>query len=235
MRTAVKIFFRWSFRALQLAVLVAVAIQFWFLVHVAYWAKFNPSSTAFMRTRLEVMRVENPHAKLRHQWAPYQKISPHLKRALIAAEDAKFLEHHGFDWDGITQAWARNRRAGTLVAGGSTITQQLAKNLFFSGQRTWWRKSQEAVVTVMLETLLSKQRIFEIYLNVIEWGDGVFGAEAAARYHYGGTAAGLSAEQAARLAAMAPSPRRYGAGASTAYLQQRTAIIDARAQGVRAP
>ena len=213
---AVKGLMRWSFRALLLAVFVLIAAQFWFFAHVAYWVKFNPASTAFMRARLAVMQEDNPNARLRHQWVPYQKISPHLKRSLIAAEDAKFLEHHGFDWDGIKQAWERNRREGALVAGGSTISQQLAKNLFFSGKRTWWRKGQETVVTVMLEALMSKQRIFEIYLNVIEWGDGVFGAEAAARYHYGGTAAGLSGEQAARLAAMAPSPRRYGPGATTA-------------------
>jgi monofunctional biosynthetic peptidoglycan transglycosylase len=226
---------RWSFRLLLLAAFVLVAIQFWFFAHVAYWTKFNPSSTAFMRARLEVMRTTNPKAVLRQQWTPYQRISPHLKRSLIAAEDARFLEHHGFDWEGIKLAWERNRREGGLVAGGSTISQQLAKNLFFSGKRTWWRKGQEAVVTVMLEAMMSKQRIFEIYLNVIEWGDGVFGAEAAARYHYGGTAAGLSAEQAARLAAMAPSPRRYGPGAYTGYLRQRTSMIYARAQGVRIP
>ena len=226
---------RWSWRALLLAVSVLIVAQFWFFAHVAYWVKFNPSSTAFMRARLEMLREGNPDAKLRHQWVPYQKISPHLKHSLIAAEDAKFLEHHGFDWDGIKQAWARNRREGALVAGGSTISQQLAKNLFFSGKRTWWRKGQEAVVTVMLEAMMSKQRLFEIYLNVIEWGDGVFGAEAAARYHYGAAAAGLSPEQGARLAAMVPSPRRYGPKANTGYLRSRTAIILARSYGVRVP
>lgn len=226
---------RWCWRALLLALFAVVAIQFWFFAHVAYWAKFNPSSTAYMRARLEILREGNPNAKLQHQWVPYQRISLHLKRSLIAAEDAKFLDHHGFDWDGIQQAWARNQREGGIVAGGSTITQQLAKNLFFSGKRTWWRKGQEAVVAVMIEALMSKQRILEIYLNVIEWGDGVFGAQAAARYHYGGTAAGLSAEQAARLAAMTPSPRRYGPGANTAYLRKRTATILARADAVRVP
>lgn len=226
---------RWCWRALLLALLVVVAIQFWFFAQVAYWAKFNPSSTAFMRARLEILREGNPNARLQHQWVPYQRISPHLKRTLIAAEDAKFLDHHGFDWDGIRQAWARNRREGGIVAGGSTITQQLAKNLFFSGQRTWWRKGQEAVVAVMIEALMSKQRILEIYLNVIEWGDGVFGAQAAARYHHGGTAAGLSAQQAAHLAAMTPSPRRYGPGADTVYLRKRTATILARADAVRVP
>jgi monofunctional biosynthetic peptidoglycan transglycosylase len=226
---------RWSWRLVLLVVTLAVLLQLWFALHIAYWVKNNPSSTAFMRARLEILRAANPKAQLKHQWTPYSRISPNLKRALIAAEDAKFLEHRGFDWEGIKVAWERNRREGKSVAGGSTITQQLAKNLFFSGQRTWWRKGQEAVVTVMLEAMMSKQRILEIYLNVIEWGDGVFGAEAAARHHYGGTAAGLSAEQAARLAAMVPSPRRYGPGANTAYLRQRTSIIFARLHLVRAP
>jgi monofunctional biosynthetic peptidoglycan transglycosylase len=226
---------RWTGRLVLFAIAALIAVQLWFFVQVAYWIKFNPSSTAFMRGRLEVMREDNAKAKLRHQWVPYQKISVHLKRAIIAAEDSAFMEHRGFDWDGIRVAWERNQREGDIVAGGSTISQQLAKNLFFSGKRTWWRKGQEAIVTAMLETLMSKQRIFEIYLNVIEWGDGVFGAEAAARYHYGGSAAGLSAEQAARLAAMVPSPRRYGPGANTAYLRQRTSIIYARAGMVRVP
>jgi len=226
---------RWVFRFLLFTLAVFIAVQLWFLVHVVYWVKFDPSSTAFMRGRLELMKENDAKVKLRHQWVPYQKISVHLKRAVIAAEDSTFIEHRGFDWDGIKVAWDRNQREGALVAGGSTISQQLAKNLFFSGKRTWWRKGQEAVVTVMLEALMSKQRILEIYLNVIEWGDGVFGAEAAARYHYGGTAAGLSAQQAARLAAMVPSPQRYGPGANTGYLNQRTAVIAARAHMVKVP
>ncbi len=226
---------RWIVRLTLFVIAAFIIVQLWFLGHVAYWVKFNPSSTAFMRGRLELMKDGDAKAKLRHQWVPYQKISVHLKRSVMASEDAKFMEHRGFDWDGIKVAWERNQREGGIVAGGSTISQQLAKNLFFSGKRTWWRKAQEAVVTVMLETLMSKQRIFEIYLNVIEWGDGVFGAEAAARYHYGAAAAGLSPEQAARLAAMVPSPRRYGPGANTAYLRQRTSIIATRARMVAAP
>lgn len=228
-------FFRWTFRLLLLLVAGLVLVQLWLAAHVAYWVKFDPGSTAFMRARLEVLRARDPNAKLSFQWTPYARISPHLKRSLIAAEDARFLEHNGFDWDGIKQAWERNRRERAIVAGGSTITQQLAKNLFFSGKRTWWRKGQEAIVTVMLETMMSKQRIFEIYLNVIEWGDGVFGAEAAARHHYGTTAANLNAQQAARLAAMTPSPRRYGPASNTAFLRQRTAIIYARARAVQTP
>jgi len=228
-------FLRWSWRALLLVLIVLAAIQFWFLVHVWYWVDHNPESTAFMRARLEIMREDDPKARLRQQWVPYQRISGNLKRAIVATEDAKFMTHNGFDWDGIQKAYEKNLREGEIVAGGSTITQQLAKNLFFSGERAWWRKGQEAVIAVMLETVMSKRRILEIYLNVIEWGDGVFGAEAAARYHYGTTAAGLSAEQAARLTAMVPSPRRYGPASDTAYLQRRMQTILVRMNSAQIP
>jgi len=230
-----KILWRWSWRAFLLVLIALTAVQFWFLVHVWYWAGNNPESTAFMRARLEILQDKNPKAQLRQQWVPYTRISGHLKRAIIAAEDAKFVSHNGFDWDGIQKAYEKNLREGEIVAGGSTITQQLAKNLFFSGERTWWRKAQEAVVAVMIETVMSKRRILEIYLNVIEWGEGVFGAEAAARLHYGTTAAGLSAEQAARLASIVPSPRRYGPASDTAYLQRRTQTILARMNGSQIP
>ena len=230
-----KLLWRWSWRVFLLALIALVAIQFWFLVHVWYWAGNNPESTAFMRARLEILQQDNPKARLRQQWVPYQRISGHLKRAIVAAEDAKFVNHNGFDWDGIQKAYEKNLREGEIVAGGSTITQQLAKNLFFSGERTWWRKAQEAVVAVMIETVMSKRRILEIYLNVIEWGEGVFGAEAAARHHYGTTAAGLSPEQAARLASIVPSPRRYGPASDTAYLQRRTQTLLARMNGAQIP
>jgi monofunctional biosynthetic peptidoglycan transglycosylase len=230
-----KLLWRWSWRVFLLALIALAAIQFWFLVHVWYWAGNNPESTAFMRARLQILQQDNPKARLRQQWVPYQRISGHLKRAIVAAEDAKFVNHNGFDWDGIQKAYEKNLREGEIVAGGSTITQQLAKNLFFSGERTWWRKAQEAVVAVMIETVMSKRRILEIYLNVIEWGEGVFGAEAAARHHYGTTAAGLSPEQAARLASIVPSPRRYGPASDTAYLQRRTQTILARMNGAQIP
>lgn len=226
---------RWTWRVLLLALIALAAVQFWFLVHVWHWVDHNPDTTAFMRARLEILREDDPRARLRHQWVAYQRISGHLKRAVVTAEDDKFLGHRGFDWDGIQKAYEKNLREGEIVAGGSTITQQLAKNLFFSGERAWWRKGQEAVVAVMLETVMSKRRILEIYLNVIEWGEGVFGAEAAARYHYGVSAAQLDAEQAARLAAIVPSPRRYGPASNTAYLQGRTRAILARMNGAAVP
>jgi monofunctional biosynthetic peptidoglycan transglycosylase len=177
----------------------------------------------------------NPKAQLRRQWAPYERISAHLKRAVVAAEDARFLDHEGFDWEAIQKAMARNERRGRIVAGASTISQQLAKNLFLSGERSWLRKAQEAAITWMLERTLSKRRILELYLNVAEWGEGVFGAEAAARYHFGVPAAALGPEQAAWLAAILPSPRSYTRGRVTPYLAGRVATILARMGAAQIP
>lgn len=226
---------RWSVRFVLLALCALLLVQFWFLVHIWYWASHDPGPTAFMESRLEILREKNPKALLRHRWVPYKAISNHLKRAIIAAEDAKFLDHEGFDWEAIQKAYEKNQKKGRIVSGGSTISQQLAKNLFLSGERTWWRKGQEAILTVMIEAILTKRRILEIYLNVIEWGNGVFGAEAAAGYHYGVSAGALNAEQAARLAAMVPSPRRYVPGRDTAYLQRRADAIRARMPGAEVP
>jgi len=225
----------WAWRGLLAAACVLVLVQFWFFAHIWYWVDHNPGTTAFMEARLEKLREKNPRAQLSQQWVPYNRISVHLKRAVVAAEDAKFLGHEGFDWEAIQKAYEKNLKKGRVVAGGSTISQQLAKNLFLSGERTWWRKAQEAVITFMIETLMTKRRILEIYLNVIEWGNGVFGAEAAARHHFGTTAASLGPEQAARLAAMIPSPRRYGPGADTPYLGQRTEIILGRMGAAQVP
>jgi len=219
---------RWIWYILLLALIALTLMQFWFLVHIWYWAGHNPDSTAFMRARLEILREDGPKARLSHRWVPYHRISGHLKRAVIAAEDDKFLFHSGFDWEAIEKAYERNRQEGEVIAGASTITQQLAKNLFLPGSRAWWRKAQEALITAMLEAVLEKRRILEIYLNVAEWGDGVYGAEAAARYHFGLSAAELSPEQAARLAVMLPSPRAYTPGYDTRYLQRQTATILAR-------
>ena len=220
---------------LLLALIALALAQFWFFIHIWYWVDHNPRATAFMKARFERMLETNPKTVLQHEWVPYERISMNLKRAIIAAEDAKFLDHEGFDWEGIQKAHEKNLKKGRIVSGGSTISQQLAKNLFLSGERTWWRKAQEAVITVMLETIMTKRRILEIYLNVIEWGNGVFGAEAAARHHYGTNAASLTPHQAAQLAAMVPSPRRYKRGAETPYLQRRTEIIVSRMNAVTVP
>lgn len=226
---------RWTVRLILLGLCGLLLVQFWFLVHVWYWESHNPDETAFMRGRLEKLQEKDPKARLQHRWVPYNAISNHLKRAIIAAEDGKFTTHAGFDWEAIQKAHEKNRKKGRIVSGGSTITQQLAKNLFLSGERVWWRKVQEAIVTVMIETMWSKRRILEVYLNVIEWGNGVFGAEAAARHHFGVSAAQLTPEQAARLAGMVPSPRRYVAGRDTAYLAQRADVILARMNSAALP
>ena len=183
-----------------------LAVHLWFAAHILWWRDHPVGETSFMAYRMDELHARNPKAALQYRWVPYDRISTNLKRAMVAAEDAKFVDHEGFDWDGIQQALEKNQRRGRVVAGGSTITQQLAKNLFLTPSRSYLRKAEEAVITVMLEALLTKRRILEIYLNVIEWGSGVFGAEAASRHYFGAPAAALSAEQAARLAAMAPNP-----------------------------
>jgi monofunctional biosynthetic peptidoglycan transglycosylase len=230
-----KMLWRWFWRGLALLAAALLLYQLWIFGHIWWWVDHNPSSTAFMEARLAEMREEDPKAKLRHRWVPYSRISGNLKRALIAAEDSKFLDHEGFDWEGIRYAYEKNLKKGRIVAGGSTISQQLAKNLFLSKSRNPLRKVQEAVITVMLEATMSKRRIFELYLNVIEWGDGVFGAEAAARHYFGTGAASLSPEQAARLAAMVPNPRYYDAHRGARGLARKTGILLARMNQVQVP
>ena len=215
-------------RGLVVFFMLLFLYQLWIFLHICWWIKFNPSSSAFMVDRLEIIQEEKPDAELKYQWVDYSRISNNLKRAVIASEDAKFVDHEGFDWEGIEKAYEKNLKKGKIVAGGSTISQQLAKNLFLSTKRTPWRKGEEALITVMLENVLSKRRILEIYLNVIEWGNGVFGAEAASRHYYKTSAAKLSSAQAAKLAAMIPNPRYYDAHKSTSYLNRRTATIQAR-------
>ena len=219
---------RWILRVCAVVAAVAFAWLAWISAHIAWYRYQPPRETAFIAQRMDELRAKGGKATLQYRWVPYARISLQLKRAMIAAEDAKFAEHDGFDWDGIEKALEKNRKKGRVVAGGSTITQQLAKNLFLSPTKSYWRKGGEAVVTVLLEAMLPKQRIFELYLNVIEWGDGVFGAEAAAQRYFGVSAAQLSAEQAARLAAMTPSPRVFERRPDSAYLDGRVATILAR-------
>jgi monofunctional biosynthetic peptidoglycan transglycosylase len=213
----------WRIALLLFALLVLY--QLWLFAHICWWIKFNPATSAFMEDQLQVMQDKDPKAGLKHKWVPYKNISNHLKRAMIAAEDAKFVDHEGFDWEGIAKAYEKNLKKGRIVAGGSTISQQLAKNLFLSTKRTPWRKGEEALITLMLEAVMSKQRIFEIYLNVIEWGNGVFGAEAAARHYFGVGAAQLGPEQAARLAAMVPNPRYYDRNRQAPGMLRKTLVI----------
>jgi monofunctional biosynthetic peptidoglycan transglycosylase len=221
--------------ALGLLFIALLLYQAWFAVHIWYWAGHNPQHTSFMQTRLERLHEKDPKATLKHQWASYARISDALKRAVIVAEDAKFSEHDGFDWEGIQKALEKNQKRGKVVAGGSTISQQLAKNLFLSGEKSLWRKGQEALITWMLEMLLDKERILEIYLNVAEWGNGVFGAEAAARHYYNVSAAGLSTDQAAMLAAMLPRPLYYDHNRDSRFLQRYSETIRARMPSAQLP
>ncbi|GMU50559.1 MAG: monofunctional biosynthetic peptidoglycan transglycosylase [Candidatus Desulfobacillus denitrificans] len=232
---SLKSFWRWSRRGLAVLVLLLLAWQGWYLGWVVWWKFANPSTTRFMSLRLDELREKDARAELKKEWVPYARISNHLKRAVIAAEDAKFSEHEGFDWEGIQKALEKNQKKGKIVAGGSTISQQLAKNLFLSASKTPWRKAQEAVITLMLEAVLDKRRILEIYLNAVEWGNGVFGAEAAARHYYGVSAAQLTAEQAARLAVLLPNPRKFGRLPNSPYLAARSQVILGRMNAADIP
>jgi len=226
---------RWLKWGLLGLVAVFVAWQLWLLGWVLLWKWVDPGETRFMEIRLAELRVKNPQAQLRQQWVPYERISPHLKRAIIAAEDARFVDHEGFDWEGIQKAIEKNQKKGRFVAGGSTITQQLAKNLFLTPTKSYLRKAEEAIITLMLESLWSKRRIFEVYLNVIEWGNGIFGAEAAARHYFGIGAGQLGPEQAAKLAGMVPNPRFYDRNRNAPGLARKTAIILGRMPGAETP
>ena len=216
-------------------ILALILLQLYFFVQVCWFAYFNPSSTSFMRQQLLELREKNPKAELKHQWVPYDRISNHLKRAVVASEDANFADHPGVDFDALERAYERNNRRHKVVGGGSTITQQLAKNLFLSGSRSYLRKGQEMIIAFMLESVMDKRRILEVYLNVVEFGRGVFGAEAAARYYYRTPAANLAPAQAARLAVMLPNPRYYDRNRSTNYLVKRTSLIQRRMRAVDLP
>ena len=212
---------RWLWRIVGLVLLLGLAYEGWIFAQILWWRGHNPGTTAFMQQGLERRQAKNPKSVIQQTWVPYEKISVNLKRAVITAEDQSFVSHKGFDWEAIRKAYERNKQERRSIHGGSSITQQLAKNLFLSPSRSYLRKAQEASITLMLEAALSKRRILEIYLNVIEWGDGNYGAEAAARHYFGVSAAELDAEQAARLATIIPAPRRYNPLRDTDFMQRR--------------
>ena len=220
---------------LALLLLFVILWQGWYLGWVVWWKYFNPDMTSFMSQRLNELQDKNPAAQLQHVWVPYGRISLRLKQAAVAAEDDKFVEHDGFDWVGMQKALEKNQKKGKVVAGGSTISQQLAKNLFLSASKTPWRKAQEAVITVMIEALWDKRRILEVYLNSVEWGQGIFGAEAAAQHYFHLPAAQLGSEQAARLAVMLPAPRRYEKNPYSPYLNYHTQVVLGRMQYSEVP
>lgn len=246
-----------ALRWILLVLFAGLAVQLYFVARIALMVVVDPQSTSFQRSEAWRVTTEKGELKWRQQWVPYAELSNNLKRAVIASEDATFIEHEGVDLEALEKAWDKNTKAEQRaektasrlssraapsvpakppkIVGGSTITQQLAKNLFLSGERTLMRKGQELVLTLLLEALLSKQRILEIYLNNVEWGEGVFGAEAAAQHYFRKPAAKLSAYEAARLAVMLPRPRYFETRPGSGYLASRASTIAARMGGVEVP
>ena len=239
-------------RLLLLIFLAGLSLQLYFVGRIALMAVLDPESTAFERSAVYSVVTHTGSLKWRQQWVPYSTISDNLKRAVIASEDASFTEHEGVDIEALERAWDKNAKAeqrvqqstknasakpakAPKIVGGSTITQQLAKNLFLSGERTLLRKGQELLLTLLLEKLLDKERILEIYLNSVEWGEGVFGAEAAAQHYYRKSATKLSAYEAARLAVMLPRPKYFETRPNSGYLSSRASTIAARMGGVELP
>ena len=252
---------RHGLRLATLLVLSMLALQLYFGARVALMAVLDPQSTSFQRSEAWRLLIEQHGLRWSQHWVDDDQLSAHLKRAVIASEDAGFVDHSGVEWDAIEAAWQRNQKAEARaerlnqqiakraesgsrkspvpvtpkVVGGSTITQQLAKNLFLSGERSPVRKAQEVVITYMLEGLLGKRRILAIYLNNVEWGEGVFGAEAASRHYFRATAAQLGPSQAARLAVMLPAPKRFEKNPGSGYVASRSATIAARMGAVELP
>ncbi|WP_280187602.1 monofunctional biosynthetic peptidoglycan transglycosylase [Delftia sp. PS-11] len=233
-------------RALVLVLCASLLLQLFFVLRIALMAVVDPESTAFQRSEAWQLLRSSQGLRWRQQWVGYDSIAPTLKRAVIAAEDDSFTEHHGVQWDAMEKAWQRNQRAEAKaqqtdngkppkIYGGSTITQQLAKNLLLSGERSLLRKGQELLLTQLLELMLDKRRILEIYLNSVEWGQGVFGAEAAARHYFRKGASELSAAEAARLAVMLPQPKRFEVLPNSGYLLQRTRLIMQRMKEATPP
>ena len=256
-------------RLIVLVLLAGLSLQLYFVARIALMAAIDPESTAFERSEVYRVATSTGSLKWRQQWVPYSQISDHLKSAVIASEDAGFVEHDGVDLEALEKAWDKNNKAeqkaqqsankagpakslfapgksgpataakpavkAPKIVGGSTITQQLAKNLFLSGERTLLRKGQELVLTLLLEALLSKERILEIYLNSVEWGEGVFGAEAASQHYYRKSAAKLGAFEAARLAVMLPRPKYFETRPNSGYLSSRAGTIAARMGAVEIP
>ncbi|HEX4917003.1 MAG TPA: monofunctional biosynthetic peptidoglycan transglycosylase [Limnobacter sp.] len=227
--------FRWLWRLFFWAFCAVVLLQLWYLGQIAVWTHVNPSSTSFMQSRLEEIRKTEPGFQLKHEWVPYEDISLNLKRAVVAAEDSGFVDHKGVEMEAIELAIQRNARRGRVTHGGSTITQQLAKNLFLTPKRSYVRKGQELVIALMIEALWDKRRILEVYLNVVEWGNGVYGAQAGARHHFGVNAKQLSTYQAARMAGMLPAPRYFDKRKNSPYLARKTGTIQKRMYQVAVP
>jgi monofunctional glycosyltransferase len=236
-------------RLFTLIFLCAIALQIYFLGRIGLMRVLNPQSTTFQRS--EIKRLSGVDGPLRWQqtWVDTARISTHLKKAVVAAEDAQFVDHYGVQWDAVQQAWDKNqalekrfekrkkpsRPYAPKLIGSSTITQQLAKNIFLSSEKNWARKIQELMLTFLLEALLPKERILEIYLNSVEWGSGVFGAQAGAEHYFQTSAEKINVFSAARLAVMLPAPKRFETAPASDRLLHRAALIQSRMDDVQVP
>ena len=218
---------KWIFITLVILVgALSINIGYYFILpDVAALAKTNPKETAFMEYREREWQQEGKKKKIRQKWVSLSQISPYVVKAVIIAEDDKFWQHEGFDFDAMQKALEKDIKKRKFKVGGSTISQQLAKNLYLSPSKNPIRKVKEAILTWRIEEHLSKKRIIEIYLNVAEWGDGVFGIEMAARTHFGKSAAALNAQEAARLAAVLPNPRKFNPTGTSRYVSSRSERI----------
>ncbi len=226
---------RWLRWPIATLLTVVAVYQAYLFMSVAWLANNNPVTTAFITAEKDRLAQQKPVKPIRQTWVPYGAISSNLKRAVLAAEDSGFTEHDGVEWDAIEKAALENLKKGKIKRGGSTITMQLAKNLFLSADRSLLRKGQELIITFMIEAALDKRRILEIYLNVAEWGEGVFGIEAAARHYYGVSARELSAEQSAWLASILPAPKRFDKNRGSAFVRNKAEVIQARMPQVALP
>ena len=246
-------------RLVGMLVVATLALQLFFLLRIGLMTVVAPESTTFQRSEIWRLVLEKHQLPWLQESVPATRISDNLRRAVIASEDAGFVEHHGVEWDAVEKAWSKNEKAQARaeaqqgraatrrgrdgkprevvakVVGGSTISQQLAKNLFLSGERNILRKGQELAITFMLEFVLGKDRILTTYLNNVEWGEGVFGAQAAAQHYFHSSAATLGPAQAARLAVMLPAPKRFEKAPSSPYVLGRSATIVARMGSVDLP
>ena len=210
-------------RIILAIVSIVLLIQIWIFASLWWWKDRPVESTMFMRTYY--LSHLTSDEKLYHQWKDSDQISNHFKRAVITAEDGRFLQHNGFDWNGMLNALEKNTEKGNVVAGGSTISQQLAKNLFLYNKRSYLRKGQEAIATWMMERMWSKHRILEVYVNSVELGNGIYGVEAASKYYFGKSANNLSQEQAIKLASMLPNPKYYQHHPNDGRMKSRQKMI----------
>jgi monofunctional biosynthetic peptidoglycan transglycosylase len=208
-------------RTLLVIVSLILLVQLWIFSSLVWWRTHPVETTMFMRLDY----WSEPSQPIQHKWRDYDEISDYLKRAVVASEDGKFMHHHGFDWEGMQYALERNQDKGKVVAGGSTISQQLAKNLFLYNKRSFIRKGQEAVATWMMERMWSKQRILEVYLNSVEFGENIYGVEAASQHYFGKSSRSLSRDQAAFLAAILPNPKYYQEHQNDRRIQIRKKMI----------